>query len=73
MSGSTAILSGGAAFKPLSLNAADAQLIESRKFNVEDIARIFRVPLSLLGHFFRTTFSTPIIRAFRTSTISIAS
>jgi len=50
MSGSTAILSGGAAFKPLSLNAADAQLIESRKFNVEDIARIFRVPLSLLGH-----------------------
>jgi len=50
MSGSTAVLSGGAAFKPLSLNAADAQLIESRKFNVEDIARIFRVPLSLLGH-----------------------
>jgi len=50
MSGSTAVLSGGAAFKPLSLNAADAQLLESRKFNVEDIARIFRVPLSLLGH-----------------------
>jgi HK97 family phage portal protein len=50
MSGSTAVLSGGAAFKPLSLNAQDAQLIESRKFNVEDIARIFRVPLSLLGH-----------------------
>jgi HK97 family phage portal protein len=50
MSGSTAVLSGGASFKPLSLNAADAQLLESRKFNVEDIARIFRVPLSLLGH-----------------------
>jgi HK97 family phage portal protein len=50
MSGKVGILSGGAAFKPLSLNAADAQLIESRKFNVEDIARIFRVPLSLVGH-----------------------
>jgi len=50
MSGSVGILSGGAAFKPLSLNAQDAQLIEARKFNVEDIARIFRVPLSLLGH-----------------------
>jgi len=50
MSGKIGILSGGAAFKPLSLNAADAQLIEVRKFNVEDIARIFRVPLSLLGH-----------------------
>jgi len=50
MSGKVGILSGGAAFKPLTLNAADAQLIEVRRFNVEDIARIFRVPLSLLGH-----------------------
>jgi len=47
MSGKVGILSGGAAFKPLSLNASDAQLIEVRKFNVEDIARIFRVPLLL--------------------------
>ena len=49
-SGKVGILSGGATFKPLQLNAQDAQLIEARKFNVEDIARIFRVPLSLLGH-----------------------
>jgi HK97 family phage portal protein len=49
-SGMVGILSGGASFKPLSLNAEDAQLIETRKFNVEDIARIFRCPLSLLGH-----------------------
>lgn len=50
MAGKVGILSGGAAFKPLSLNASDAQLIEVRRFNVEDIARIFRVPLSLIGH-----------------------
>jgi HK97 family phage portal protein len=50
MAGKVGILSGGAAFKPLSLNASDAQLLEARKFNVEDIARIFRVPLTLLGH-----------------------
>jgi len=50
MSGKVGILSGGAAFKPLSINAQDAQLLESRKFNVEDIARIYRCPLSLLGH-----------------------
>ena len=50
MSGKVGILSGGAQFKPLSLNAEDAQLIETRRFNVEDIARIFRCPLSLLGH-----------------------
>ncbi len=48
--GKVGILSGGASFKPLQLNAQDAQIIEARKFNVEDIARIFRVPLSLLGH-----------------------
>lgn len=50
MAGKIGILSGGAAFKPLSINAQDAQLLEARRFNVEDIARIFRVPLSLLGH-----------------------
>lgn len=48
--GKIGILSGGATFRPLTLNAADAQLLEARRFNVEDIARLFRVPLSLLGH-----------------------
>lgn len=48
--GKVGILSGGAEFKPLTLNAADAQLLEARRFNVEDIARLFRVPISLLGH-----------------------
>jgi HK97 family phage portal protein len=48
--GKIGILSGGAQFRPLTLNAADAQLLEARRFNVEDIARLFRVPLSLLGH-----------------------
>jgi HK97 family phage portal protein len=48
--GKIGILSGGAAFKPLTINAQDAQLLEARKFNVEDIARLFRCPISLLGH-----------------------
>lgn len=48
--GKIGILSGGATFRPLTLNAQDAQLLEARRFNVEDIARLFRVPLSLLGH-----------------------
>jgi HK97 family phage portal protein len=48
--GKIGILSGGAQFRPLTLNAADAQLLEARRFNVEDIARLFRVPISLLGH-----------------------
>lgn len=48
--GKIGILSGGATFRPLTLNAQDAQLLEARRFNVEDIARLFRVPISLLGH-----------------------
>lgn len=48
--GKLGVLTGGAAFKPLTLNAADAQLLEVRRFGVEEIARLFRVPISLLGH-----------------------
>jgi len=48
--GRIGVLTGGASFKPLQLNAQDAQLLDTRKFNVEEIARIFRVPISLLGH-----------------------
>jgi HK97 family phage portal protein len=48
--GKLGILTGGATFKPLQLNAADAQLLEVRRFGVEEIARLFRVPVSLLGH-----------------------
>jgi HK97 family phage portal protein len=48
--GKLGILTGGASFRPLTLNAADAQLLEVRRFGVEEIARLFRVPISLLGH-----------------------
>lgn len=48
--GKIGILSGGATFRPLTINAQDAQLLDTRRFSVEEIARIFRVPLSLLGH-----------------------
>lgn len=48
--GKLAVLTGGASFKPLTINAQDAQLLDTRRFSVEEIARIFRVPLSLLGH-----------------------
>lgn len=48
--GAVGIITGGAEFKPLSINAQDSQMLESQKFSVEDIARLFRVPLTLLGH-----------------------
>lgn len=48
--GSVGILTNGGKFEPLSINAQDSQMLESQKFSVEDIARLFRVPLTLLGH-----------------------
>jgi HK97 family phage portal protein len=47
--GGVAVLSGGWKYQPLSVNARDAQLIESRKFNAVDISRWFGVPTTKLG------------------------
>ena len=44
-----AILQGNMHYQPISLNATDAQLIQSRKFSVEDIARFFGLSPLLLG------------------------
>lgn len=48
--GKIGVLTGGASFKPLALNAQDAQLLDTRRFGLEEVARLFRVPISLLGH-----------------------
>jgi HK97 family phage portal protein len=44
-----AILTGGGDIKPISMNAQDSQIIETRKFQVIDIARIFGVPPFMIG------------------------
>lgn len=44
------ILYGGMVAKELSLSAEDAQLLGSRGFQVEDIARAFGVPPHMIGH-----------------------
>lgn len=49
------VLSGGAEIKPITMNAVDAQLIETRKYTVEDICRIFGVPPFMIGHTEKTT------------------
>lgn len=51
------ILEEGADFRQLTIKPADAQLIESRKFQTEDIARIYRVPLHLIQNLDKATFS----------------
>lgn len=46
----TIILEDGMDVVTLSMTSENAQFLETRKFQVEDIARIFNVPLILIGH-----------------------
>jgi HK97 family phage portal protein len=43
------VLSGGAKFTKVGSDAEQAQMLQSRQFAVEEIARIFRVPPSMIG------------------------
>lgn len=44
------VLESFAKYQPVSISPEDAQMLLTRQFSVEEIARIFRVPLSLLMH-----------------------
>jgi HK97 family phage portal protein len=50
-----AVLTGGLKVQPLTLPAKDAQLIETRRFQVEDVCRVFGVPPHMIGHTEKTT------------------
>lgn len=52
-----AVLEEGMKFTPISINPQEAQFLETRKFQIEEIARIFRVPVHLIGDLDHATFS----------------
>lgn len=49
-SGGVMVLEKGAGFQKLTFNPADAELLASRYFNIEEICRWFRVPPFMVGH-----------------------
>lgn len=51
------LLAKGLKFNPLSIPPEDAQFLETRKFQVNEIARIFKIPPHLIGDLERATFS----------------
>ena len=53
-----AILQGNMAYQPIQLNAADSQMLESRQFNVEDIARFFGISPILLGDLSHASYNS---------------
>ncbi len=57
-SGGLAVLQGNMSYSPVQVNAADSQLIESRNFNVQDIARFFGISPVLLGDLSHTSYNT---------------
>ncbi len=53
----TAVLSGGIKAEQVGMTADEAQCLDSTKFLVSEIARLFRVPPHLIGDLERATFS----------------
>lgn len=54
----TAILQEGVEFKPINIPATDRQLLESRLFQVQEIARIFRVPPSMIADLSKANYNS---------------
>lgn len=52
-----AILEEGMSYKAIGLPPEDSQFLETRKFQIGEIARIFRIPPHMIGDLERATFS----------------
>ena len=52
-----AVLEEGIEWQSMGMPLQDAQFVEQRRFSIEEIARIFRVPLHLMGDLQRATYS----------------
>ena len=55
--GKIAILEEGLRFHPISMSPQDSQLIETRKYQLDEIARIFRIPPHMVGDLDKSSFN----------------
>jgi len=69
--GQVAVLGDGMKWEPMVMTAVDAQLIEQLRWSVEDIARVFRVPMFMLGDLSKVTYrnSEQLTRLYYQSTL----
>ena len=56
-SGKVAILEEGMKYTPISISPEQAQFLETRKFQINEIARIFRIPPHMVGDLEKSSFS----------------
>ena len=55
--GRVAVLEEGMKYTPISISPNEAQFLETRKFQINEIARIFRVPPHMVGDLEKSSFS----------------
>lgn len=55
--GKTAVLENGMEYVPLTMPNTDMQFIENRKFQIEEVARWYRIPPHKLAHIVQATFN----------------
>lgn len=70
--GGTAVLEGGLKWTPLSLSSVDLQFLQMRQFQLSEIARMFRVPMHMIGDLSKGTFNniTQQSQEYRNNTLT---
>ena len=58
--GKVAILEEGVEFETISMSLADAEWVEARRFSVEEIARIYRCPPTIIGDMSKANYSNSV-------------
>ena len=58
--GKVPIMEEGSTFTPISLSLADSEWVAARRFSLEEVARIFKVPPVLIGDLSHSTYSNSV-------------
>ena len=69
--GKTAILESGVEFQQVSMTLEDAEWIAARQFSVEEVARLFRVPPTVIGDLRHGNYSNSVEMARQFVTLSL--
>jgi HK97 family phage portal protein len=56
--GDVAVLEQGLEWKALAITAVDSQLIDQLRYTVEDVARVYRLPLFMLGDLTKVSYNS---------------
>jgi HK97 family phage portal protein len=52
-----AVLEEGMKYTPISISPEEAQFLETRKFQIDEIARLYRIPPHMVGDLEKSSFS----------------